>query len=739
MGVNNILQKKCTSAIIVLAGFFVLFLGLVNASQLSISIGTPGNIYQWCIQPYIVEMDTNGISTKSVDAKLLLTWYFSINFPYTTMSDAVLTATWYAKYMPWRFDVTTIQTGIATSWANQNREYLYINAYQLWWFSSVTGDNIPLATLYLKANTFATWYLNFYSIMWWNSDDSNISSGINEGIIAGSYTQYVDSLDSVTNLTASFIAGTTNCTSRPYISSAQYRQTWYISTPTGVQAVWTSVVAWPLYSWTSNRTIWTKWNVALVLTGISDSYAGSWWLTANNLSTWIQLTYVQALNHPYMYNATISTWWFTQYYGIGISGNITTWFVWFDNVIWNTGSTYLSWWQKYTDTFNIDVFWIDTVTPTQPWYFTWYIGTTGVGLTHYLLSGINFSGWVSNPTNGFHSVWTDMDDQYKVISFSGTNSITQDCIDRGYVCTNTWYMSYLNTTGYVRSGNNIFKLLHDIYVTTSFSGYVTVIDRAGNTGQWYMEVNMDDLIVVNYWLLAYPQAWVIRNEVFLPQQLSGMLIKLAIYSGWFDKTHLLNNLLYTGFVKTSNTGWAGFTGNFASGQYQVLAEWSNTLTYLLTWVQLSSLWGMIDYTQTYTWWFKFGDTYSIVTTLLSKHASYLSDWNNRDGVINVADLAHLVSIWTEFGTIDSNPSIWVYSGNYFVDIPSNGTWYKIIPYSLLQSTWYSSEYMQYHPYDLNANGLVDVADYMLANWNYNTTGATYWWLLDWLTTATMPF
>ena len=73
MGVNNILQKKTTSAIIVLAGFFVAFLGLVNASQLAISVGTPGTIYESCIQPYIVEMNTNGISTKSVDARLLLT------------------------------------------------------------------------------------------------------------------------------------------------------------------------------------------------------------------------------------------------------------------------------------------------------------------------------------------------------------------------------------------------------------------------------------------------------------------------------------------------------------------------------------------------------------------------------------------------------------------------------------------------------------------------------------------
>ena len=730
MGVNNILQKKTTSAIIVLAGFFVAFLGLVNASQLAISVGTPGTIYESCIQPYIVEMNTNGISTKSVDARLLLTWYFSINFPYTTMSEAILTTTWYAKYIPWRFDVTTIQTGIATSWLNKNREYLYINAYQLWWFSSVTGNNIPIATLYLKANTFTTWYLNFYYITWWNSDDSNISSGINEGIIPGSYTQYVDSLDSVINLVAPFIGATNNCTSRPYISSAQYWQTWYISTSTGVQAVWTSVVAWPLYSGTNNRTIWTKWDVVLVLTGVSDSYVGSWWLVANNLSTWIQLTYVQALNNPYIHLTTGSTGWFTQYYGIWISGNVTTGFVGFDNVIGNTGSTYLTGGQRYSDMFNIDVFRIDRVSPVNTWFFTGYVAGTGVWYTQYTLSWSNYIG------PGFHAAWTTADDEYKVISFSGTNSITQDCTNKWYACTNVWYMAYLNSTWYVRSGNNIFKLVHNLVFTTSFSGYVTVIDRAGNTGQRYINVNMDNLIVVNYWLLAYPQAWVARNQLIL---LSGMLIKLAIYSWWFDKSYLLSWLIYTGFIKTSNSGWANFTGNFASWTYQVLAEGMDTLSYLLTWVSLSPVWWTIDYTQTYTWGFLFGDTYSIVTTLWSKHASYLSDWANRDSIINVADLANLVTIRWEFGTIDTNPNIGVYSGSYFVDKPSNGTGYKIIPYSLLQSTGYSSAYMQYHPYDLNANGLVDVNDYSLANGNYNKTWATYWWKLNGITVATMPF
>jgi len=736
MGFKRILKKKSELRILslVLALFLIFFLDFVNASQLNVV--APNTIYQWCAQPYVIKMDTNGIATKSVDTKLFLTWYFTFNSPYVKISDAVVAQIWYANYIPWQFNMTTVQTGIANSWENQYWQYLYINSYQLGWFSSLTGDNISIATFYFKANSWDTWYLNFYFITWWNGDDSNISSGINEGIIAGSYTQYVDSLISVSNLEQSFSWSNVGCTSKPYISSAYYWQTWYISTSTWVQEVWTSVIAWPLYSGLNDRTVWTKWNVKLIIDGISDSYIWSWWLIIDDLSTWIQLTYVNVLNDPYISPITPNTSWSNQSYEIWISGNISTWFVWFDNIIWNTGSTYLSGWQKYADTFNMDVFWIDTVSPVNVWYFTGYIANTGAWFTQYTLSWINFSGRVSNPTNGFHAAWTTMDDEYKVISFSGTNSITQDCTDKGYSCTTTWYMDYLNTTWYVRSGNNIFKLIHNISFTNTFYGYVIVMDRAGNTGQWNISINMDSLIVVHYGLIAYPQVGVARNQLI---QLSGLLIKLAIYSGWFDKTQLMNWLIYTWWLKTSSTWYADFTWNFASWQYRVLAEWMNTLTYLLSWVQLSSVWWTVDYTQTYISGFYFGDTYAIITTLWSKHASYLSQWANRDGIINVADLANLVTIWWEFWTIDTNSNIWIYSGSYFVDIPSNGTWRKIIPYSLLQSTWHSSIYMQYHPYDLNSNGLVDLNDYSLANGNYNKTWATYWWKLDWAASATMPF
>lgn len=706
--------------------FLAFFLDSVSASQLRIE--APTIIYQWCIQPYVVMMNTNGIATKSVDTKLFLTGYFAFLSPYTTLSAALSTQTWYADYIPWSFGTTILQTGIATSWINW--EYLYINSYQNFNAPSLTWD-VSVATLYLKATgAVSTWYLNFYFAgVKRNGDDSNVSSGLYEWVIVGSYTQYEDSLTWVTNLTWSFVWSTMSCVSRPYVSNAYYRQTWYVSTSTGTQAVRTSVIAWPLYSGTNNRIVWTKWNVKLALTGVSDS-----WSLAAGLSTWVQLTYVQAFNNSYLTSTNLTPGWFTQYYEVWISGNVSTWFVWFDNIIGNTGSTYLTWWQKYTDQFNIDVFWIDRIIPTNTWYFTGYVAGTGVvsgvAYTQYVLSGANFSG------AGFHATWTTADDEYKVISFSGTNSVTADCTNKGYSCTTTtWYMVYLNTTWYVRSGDNIFKLLHNIYLTTSFSGYVTVMDRAGNTGEWYINVNMDNLVVVGYGFLAYPQYTKNRSDY----SFSGMLIKLAIYSGWFDKTNLLSWLVYTWWIKTSSTWYASFTGNFTSWQYRILAEWANTLSYLLSWVQLSAVSWMINYTTAYPLWFTFGDLNSIAENDSGVKYAYYPYSVTREQTINPSDLAYLISIWAAWNLANyesATPQVGVYTWGLFVDVPNNN---RIAAYNDLQLWSIPGQYMQYHPYDLDADGLVNGNDYNLILPNLNKTWATLWWTLNWVTSATMPF
>ncbi len=720
--------------------FFSLFLAFAGAATLKIE--APSTIYRWCIQPYIIKMDTDWISTKSIDVKMFLTGYFSIHNPYIEVSTAFSAGNSYANYIPWVFDTTNIQTGVANSGDNIGWQYLYINSSQLGGFwEAITGSNKLVATLYLKANDFDTGYLNFYHITGWNGDDSNISSGINEWIITGTYTLYEDALASVVNLEKAF-SSSNACDSRPYIDSAVYRQTGYVSTSTWVKAVWTSVIAWPLYSWTNNWTIWTKEGVRLYLTWISDSYSSAGWLVQDLLSTGIKLTNVSILNNTYLspINFAISqTGWSKQYYEILITGNVSSGFVWFDNILWNTGFSYKTWWNNYWNTFNIDVFWIDTVSPINTWYFTGYVSSTGVWITNYVLSWVNFQWHVSNPTSWFHASWTDMDDQYKVIWFSGTNTVTQNCTDLSYPCTETWYMQYLNSTGYVWSWNNIFKLEHNIVFTNSFSGYVTVIDRAGNTGEIFVDINMDDLIEVNYGIIAYTEAAWYRNDT----SLSGMLLKIAIYSGWFDKEWLLGSgwggieLVYTGRVKTSTTWWSDFTGNFASWQYWVLAEWVHTLSYLISGVSLNPQWWLIDFSLDNPSGFVFWDLNGITPTFYS--ATYPTDIN-RNQMIETTDLANLILIWARFNILSSNwywTWLWVYTWAYFVD---QQIW-SLLDWSQIQSNSSRRDYMQYHPFDLDADGQITITDYNMVVGRLGNTWHTFWWRMSWLSSQqwTMPF
>lgn len=726
--------------------FFVfLSLFLTSTSAATLVVEAPSTIYKWCIQPYIIKMDTNWIATRSIDTKLFLMWYFSIHNPYVDFSSALSNGQIYANYIPGIFDTTNIQTWVASSWDYAGWQYLYINSSQLGGFwAPVTGNNKLVATLYLKASNFDTWYLDFYYVTGWNGDDSNISSGINEWTILGTYTLYEDALFNVVNLERSFSSNNV-CGSMPYIDSATYRQTWYISTDTWVQSVWTSVIAWPIYSGTSNWTVWTKEKVTLTFTGISDSYNATWWLVRDSLSIWIRLTNVSALNSPYLLpiNSSVNqTGWNKQYYQVLITGNVSTWFVWFDNVLWNTGYSYKTGWNNYWNIFNIDVFWIDTVGPVNTWYFTWYIYSTWLWITNYILNWSNFEWHVSSPILWFHANWTDMDDQYKVIWFSGTNSINQNCVDLWYPCTNIWYMQYLNATWYVRSINNKFKLLHNIIFTNSFSGYITVIDRAGNTWEWYVDIDMDDLIEVNYGIIAYTESVWSR----VTNNLSGMLLKLAIYSGWFNKEWLLGSglvgieLVYTGWVKTSATWWSSFTGNFASWQYRVLAEWVNTLSYLISGVNLNPQWWLIDFGSVYSSWFKFWDLNNILTQWSIKYANYNFS-SIREQIINVSDLATLITIWAPWNPANYeswSPELWVYTWSLFVDIPN---WNRINVYNNLLLAPIPEQYMQYHPYDVDANGQVNVNDYNILFGNLWWIGMTYWWRLSGpgSTNATMPF
>jgi hypothetical protein len=99
----------------------------------------------------------------------------------------------------------------------------------------------------------------------------------------------------------------------------------------------------------------------------------------------------------------------------------------------------------------------------------------------------------------------------------------------------------------------------------------------------------------------------------------------------------------------------------------------------------------------------------------------------------------LISIWAVWNAGNyewATPEVGVYTWNLFVDIPNSN---RINTYNNLLSFDNNKKYMQYHPYDLDSNGQVNILDYNLAYSNLNKTWVTFWWALNGTTPASMPF
>jgi hypothetical protein len=118
MKFNKIIRGKIKISAWMIFGLFPLYLfllGFVDSSSLSIK--KPNTMYSSCVQPYTVELDLDGTSTKSVDIRLFLSGYFSIASPYITLSSAISDGNIYAKYIGYNFNNISVQTGIASSGA----------------------------------------------------------------------------------------------------------------------------------------------------------------------------------------------------------------------------------------------------------------------------------------------------------------------------------------------------------------------------------------------------------------------------------------------------------------------------------------------------------------------------------------------------------------------------------------------------------------------------------------------
>lgn len=470
-------KNHSSKHLVVLLGLAGLTLGTGFAGHLRIDPSS-GTRYENCYQPYDIIMDTNGISTNAVDTKIFHETDFSFNTNYTD----------YITYISGDMDVNSTQpfyTG--TTWGN---EYTYINTRQLDSSAGISGSNVRIATIYLKPNATGSGYINFYfttgsTTTWVNGDDSNISSGYDD------FTQYLDVLTGVTNGTYD-ITGETYCPQRPYILTSTYYQRTYVTTATGVERVWTGIIAGPHYlseydvsdnvynKWT-HSTWWTVWTK---LYDTKDGEYNSWILLTLTGNEAIQMVSVQMFDDPNISAVGDVTAWRIATRQLLITGNIYTGYVTFDNQIWNIGDTVLSGaddsdYNRYTNSFNIDAFWIDTVAPN--------VGTsvvnTGDGYENILLSWV-LSSWPSNATAGWHKTGSAMDDQFAIYLFDGLNTTKYN-----YDTTTGYNQDLINTYGWnAGTGWTMEKTLN---FTQTRSGYVYFIDRAGNTWRVFLDVNIE--------------------------------------------------------------------------------------------------------------------------------------------------------------------------------------------------------------------------------------------------------
>lgn len=459
----------------------ILSLGITLAGSLSIEPSS-GTIYQSCYQPYKIFANTSGSATEAIDTKFFLENNFEFNADYTG----------YVTYVSWEMEINS--TFPFATWLSGTSTYHYINSHNL--SAPVTSGSLLIGTLYLKPHsTLLTWttgYFNFHffpgwGITWQNSSDSNIASGYAASIGTG-YTQYFDALTEVVNGEYS-VTGNTHCPTRPYIEFSNYYQWTYFTTSTGVDRVWTWILWWPDFQNEYNisdtsrnkRTNSTWWTIWTTIGDTKDGYNTGilLTLTGNEPIGMISLAMTDVPNIAGIWPVWEGRFYTRQF---RITGDIHTGYVTFDNYIGNIWNTVLSWASRYDNYFNIDAFWVDT---TKPLVFTSSI-SSGLGYEYILLSG-QLSTGPSNSTSWRHRSGSMMDDQFAIYEFSGTNKIGFGYgTSTGYntdLINNYWWEAW--------SGRSMEKTL---FFTQSRSGYILFVDRAGNTWQVYLNLDIDPTI-----------------------------------------------------------------------------------------------------------------------------------------------------------------------------------------------------------------------------------------------------
>lgn len=461
--------------------------------------------YTGCYVPIDIRVNTLPASTTAIDVKFIN----SGSLVFQTGSSYIGWKTWtFTSYLnfpgtwPWYFPMGT---GMATTGTYSGWTYNYINAQYT--YPGLSNANALVATVYMKAIT-TTWVLDFYFFSGVNRDDSNVTSGVNSG------TQYIDVLTGVSGTGLYTLSGSLACPFKAYLLSTGAWATYYSLLWSGISSSYSGI-----YTPAGDRTSLTNLTGLAVYNPTVGQYSGyithqaardintgnytstnSWniwtnkpiylYLTGNemmNMSSMNGLFASSSYNVKILSGSAYATSDIFRSTGkvIQITGNIYTGIT-FYNTIGNNSDWYASGATAYVSSAVIDVFWYDTENPSVTGLVSTWAGYADVRLSGYASAG------VSDAANGWHAVWTTDDDAFRIVGFSGLNTMSY-----GYSSV-TGYNADLNTR-YVFPTGQDFSMLKSGYnanytwavrFTQTWSGYVYLSDIAGNVTGIFVNVNV---------------------------------------------------------------------------------------------------------------------------------------------------------------------------------------------------------------------------------------------------------
>jgi len=400
---------------------------------------------------------------------------------------------------------------------------------------------------------------------------------------------------------------------------------------------WTLDVFWCPVVGSHNRTWdinWTK--LSSTDTFIMTGWVEWWWIT------WNRNGYVTgwSLNNGNQYDfwstGFVYDWWWYRKYVRTLSGDIqenitTSWYVSFD-IINRTGST---------DTLGYEIYWIDNTPPQVTGTITNILPNQSVTLE---LHGSNVWQLANSQVSNLIG-----DDEYNITQFSG---ITQaQLFENGYG-------SAVHTGGrYVAGSDNIYQMTHTMTFASNRTGYIYMVDRAGNQVSLYVDIS---------WIWDLTNLVVTVRPAFRPDPATNATwysivdwdFWFWVLSGtqWIQNYNSAKNPWTDPKISTNAYGtWiVSITAPASGSQYLVVFKWSWTVSAWFTGIWSDDITALNFFTWTFAdhfssdfvykfssggnmeYYLKVGDTIAnttwdydyVGTTDFSQINNYLTLWTN---------------------------------------------------------------------------------------------------------------